>query len=153
MAVGLIVSEIGRGQWWLGHSEIDCNSLKCNLGLIYINELVCILHANDVPSWRRLALSEFSFGHSAQTATVSTHSRAHMFMTPARANNFFGRLYDRLCHSRLVPLPSKHWSPFPLAYNIFLCSQLYASVRMRRHDRYSNPKSTVIVVLLDPDLR
>jgi len=49
MAVGLIVSEIGRGQWWLGHSEIDCNSLKCNLGLIYINELVCILHANDVP--------------------------------------------------------------------------------------------------------
>ena len=41
MAVGLTVSKIGRGQRLEGsrHSEIDCNGLKCNLGVLYTVEV------------------------------------------------------------------------------------------------------------------
>jgi len=57
MAVGLVVLVIDSGQMSEGscHNEIDYNSLKCYLGVLYKIELECIL--NGLPR-RMFALSE-----------------------------------------------------------------------------------------------
>jgi len=65
MTVGLTVSKIGRGPKSneSRHDEIDCNSLKCNLGLYVVLNLNIILNG----------LSCNGGGFSSMSASISCY--------------------------------------------------------------------------------